>query len=85
MILTAKSSSASSLTAQSEILETIWGADGLGEGGGGMGLGPGYVQLGGSVWVHGREVKEWNKRALRSRIAYMKDTELDIPLPAGCI
>lgn len=50
-----------------------------------MGLGPGYVQLGGSVWVHGREVKEWNKRALRSRIAYMKDTELDIPLPAGCI
>ena len=83
MILTAKSSSASSLTAQSAILETIWGADGSGEGGGGMGLSPSQMQLGGSVWVHGREVKEWNKSALRSRIAYMKDNELDIPLPAG--
>jgi hypothetical protein len=83
VILTAKSSSASSLAAQSAILETIWGADGSGEGGGGMGLNPSQVHLGGSVWVHGREVKEWNKSALRSRIAYMKDNELDIPLPAG--
>ena len=83
MILTAKSSSASSLTAQSAILETIWGADGSVEGGGGTGLSPSQVQSGGSVWVHGREVKEWNKSALRSRIAYMKDNELDIPLPAG--
>lgn len=33
--------------------------------------------------MHGREAKEWSKKALRSRIAYLKDSDLDIPLPAG--
>ena len=43
----------------------------------------GVKQTRGSVWVHGRELKEWSLAALRSRITYLKQGDLDLALPAG--
>ena len=40
-------------------------------------------QTGGCVWVHGRELEEWSLSALRNRITYLKQGDLDLALPAG--
>ena len=36
-----------------------------------------------SISIHGRELKEWNLKALRNRINYFSQTEIDLILPAG--
>jgi hypothetical protein len=65
----------------------VGAADSMTAGGTGAGAGTGTdhdrVQIGGSVWVHGRELSEWSLKALRERITFMKDGELDLSLPAG--
>ena len=36
-----------------------------------------------SISIHGRELKEWNLKALRNRINYFSSRETDLILPAG--
>jgi hypothetical protein len=99
VILSAKSPSApASKSIQLDVLQAIYGslrspslshalaaADSMTAGGAGTGTGTDHdrVQIGGSVWVHGRELSEWSLKALRERILFMKDGELDLTLPAG--
>ena len=53
----------------------------------GAGTGSGYdrdrVQVEGLVCVHGRDMSEWSLKALRERITFMKEGDLDFSLPAG--
>jgi hypothetical protein len=97
VILSAKSPSApASKSIQSDVLQAIYGslsspslshaqgaADSMTGAGAGTGTEHDRVQIGGSVWVHGRELSEWSLKALRERITFMKDGELDLSLPAG--
>ena len=95
MILSAKSHSApASKSIQSDVLQAIYGSlsspllsHALGTAdsmtGAGAGTDHDRVQVGGSVWIHGRELSEWSLKALRERITFMKDGELDLSLPAG--
>ena len=43
------------------------------------------VYLVGTVWIHGREQKEWNTQSLRARMTYLRRQELPLCLPAGLI
>ena len=49
----------------------------------GTGTGHDRVQIDGLVCVHGRDMSEWSLKALRERITYMKEDDLDFSLPAG--
>ena len=49
----------------------------------GSGMGHDRVQIEGLVCVHGRDMSEWSLKALRERITYMKEGDLDFSLPAG--
>ena len=39
----------------------------------------------GKVCVHGRDVKEWDRTALRQRIALLRDSDGDLPLDIGLL
>lgn len=99
MILSAASAGVSTYGSPSQILESIWGEGGrvafkeFGGNGYGETHTPGssssnsngniVEQTGGCVWVHGRELEEWSLSALRNRITYLKQGDLDLALPAG--
>jgi ABC-type multidrug transport system fused ATPase/permease subunit len=58
--------------ARSSILSLIWGDSWVN-------------QRGGLVTIHGRDLKEWNKAFLRSKIAYLRDHENELHLQAGMV
>ena len=43
------------------------------------------VQIAGSICIHGREMSEWSLKALRERITFMTEDDLDYSLPAGLL
>ena len=57
---------------KNRILSSIWGDNNL-------------RLTKGKVLVHGRDLREWNRQALRSRMSYLRDREPEISLEAGVL
>lgn len=61
-----------SSAARSSILSLIWGDSWV-------------SQRDGFVTIHGRDIREWNKSFLRSKITYLRDYENELHLQAGMV
>ena len=44
-----------------------------------------YIFKAGDILIHGRSQREWNLVSMRDRILFMKETDLELNLPAGTI